>query len=155
MFRNLWPFFSLQNPCDNHLLNDLQGDIKHIRYAVFFAMGGCSVCCCIWHVIAIRKSTKMFNQIFLKLFWLVWFNRKCMLIILIHSYSSILYSYLIIKIEKVNYSFSKGIFKALWFKNVTISFKIDSTYNFLCCFISNIKFVFWISKKCFINIIFL
>ena len=26
-------FFSLQNPCDNHLLNDLQGDIKHVRYA--------------------------------------------------------------------------------------------------------------------------
>ena len=33
MFRNLWPFPSLQNPCDNHLLNDQQGDIKHVRYA--------------------------------------------------------------------------------------------------------------------------
>ena len=24
-------FPSLQNPCDNHLLNDRQGDMKHVR----------------------------------------------------------------------------------------------------------------------------
>jgi len=33
LFRNLWPFPSLHNSRDNHLLNDRQGDIKHVRYA--------------------------------------------------------------------------------------------------------------------------
>ena len=31
LYRNLWPFPGLQNPCDNHLLDDRQGDIKHVR----------------------------------------------------------------------------------------------------------------------------